>query len=498
MCWVFVSNVPDKETSTIVYQRCTRSQPGTTTCGSLVWDQSRAGKVLESVPLDEALLRTESNMPLLHSLVNFRFAEAINSSHMHKSRVEEIRNENDRWQIWLRDNYTENSAQAESLSNREEVELLVHLLITLECQLAILTDLSPEAMAPESQVSIALGLDDDNESELSFEEETNDNIFLPDGFTSEDPRIQSIVRSPKVQIHQLHPSLDEPLDQEGRSANAQSSPSPYNRNPPSPAYCTTRSDTNIPRSSPSPSEEEPPANMDHWICDACMGSISADEFRAHCIVCTNYDLCIDCYKMDRTSQTHQAGHKMRLILRTKIIRHDDLCFPANAVNPEISLEDNKLNWTIDENYIRWDHLGKRDSHVRCLATNVEPGHYRPDLVLYLQLSKHLNASMKAKAGETAIGKLRVIIGFPMSKSVFLHQSFPENENMENQLFTAQASTEFNLLLANEGPINVDLGRTRITIDQPKTELGILLQWTEMRGFEWLDDPIAQIAVEELR
>lgn len=189
---------------------------------------------------------------------------------------------------------------------------------------------------------------------------------------------------------------------------------------------------------------------------------------------------------------------MRPILRTKIIAYDELAFPSEEVNPYLPPEDKDSNWTIDEDDIRWDNLRTTDNHDRYLAANIGPGHYRPIIVLQLKLSEHLNADTRATLSKEGIGKLRVIIGRPKSKNVFLRSSFPENENIKYQLFTDQVSREFDLVPENEGHVHVDLGPVQFTIDEPKAELGIVLQWTGMRGFAGLDDPIAQIAVVHLR
>lgn len=299
----------------------------------------------------------------------------------------------------------------------------------------------------------------------------------------------------------LNPNMSRPQSRSPsveRTSRSQSNPPVDHHTPPMPAYRTSRSDPNLLWQSQPLKEEKPPATSVLWTCDYCMDGIPADKPRAHCTVCDDYDLCTDCNKKDRTSKTHQTGHKMCLILRTKVIGLDELAFPSEEVNPYLPPEDVSSNWAIDEKDIRWDNLRTTEGHDRYLATNVESGYYRPDLILSLKLSQHLNAATKAELGNEGIGKLRITIGFPKSKKVFLHEPFPEGVNLKSQLFNAQASTEVTLLPAHEGLFHVDFGTTRITIDEPKSELGILIQWTSVRGFAKLDDPIAQIAIENLR
>jgi len=216
------------------------------------------------------------------------------------------------------------------------------------------------------------------------------------------------------------------------------------------------------------------------------------------MVCDDYDLCIDCYKKDRISKTHRADHKMCPIVRTKIITRDELAYPSEEVNPYLPSEDSKSNWAIDEKDMRWDNLRSTNNHDRYLAGNIGPGYYRPGLILRLKLSNHLDASNKAILSKEGMGSLRVTIGFPKSKDIFLHKSFPENESLKTQLFSSEATQVIKLVPGNEGLFRVDMDPSRITIDQMKAELGVLLQWTDMRGFKNLKDPIAQIAIEQIR
>lgn len=357
---------------------------------------------------------------------------------------------------------------------------------------------NPTLRSQQSQPSLPRGLQvqdssphNRSQSYSGFDTPPTERPVSSQSYASTATRSTNLPSPNPSQPHSRSPSAD-------RSVSSQSNPPPGNHSLPTSAYRNSRLDTTFHRESPPLREEESPVNSDLWTCDFCMDGISADKPRAHCTVCDDYDLCIDCYKKDRTSKTHQAGHKMRPIIRTKLIGLDELAFPSDEVNPYLPPEDKKSNWTIDEKDIRWDNLRTTDSHDRYLATNLGAGYFRPDLVLRLKLSKHLNATTKATLSKDGIGKLRVTIGFPKSKDVFLHKSFPENANLKSQLFTAETSTEIILRPEHEDLFRVDIGTARITIDQPKTQLGILIQWTGMRGFANLDDPIAQIAVEHLR
>lgn len=283
-----------------------------------------------------------------------------------------------------------------------------------------------------------------------------------------------------------------------RSMGAQSVPPPHRPDPPTSAYRTTRSDTHVPQA-PAIVEDIVAADDDSsWLCDFCMNVIPLARPRAHCTVCDDYDLCTDCYRKDRTSKEHLPGHKMRPLLRTVVLEHSDFVHPGEDVNPYLPFEDKQSTWSIDENDMRWNLLRTSDSHDRYLATNIAPGNYRVDLHLQLKLSNYLGAAARATLNQEGIGKLRIVIGFPRSKDIFLHESFPENDDLKNRLFSAIDEREFTLIPNNAGLLTVEMCTPMLTVSQPKAELGVLLQWIEVRGFANIDEPIAQMAIERIR
>jgi hypothetical protein len=209
-------------------------------------------------------------------------------------------------------------------------------------------------------------------------------------------------------------------------------------------------------------------------------------------------LCASCYQNNRTSKTHLTAHKVRRIKSSTVYGPDDFCHPSEDVNPYEVAGTAGPNWTIDENDIRWNHLCKNESHDRYMVTSVAEGHYAVQVILSLQISEKLTAVLKKSLNEAPLGKLHVVAGFPKSKKDFLHKTYPENTGLKDSLFSASAEKTYDLL-PNSGSIVVDFIENVFTLDSTESnEIGILLQWTEMRSFNHCNDAIAQVCLDQLR
>lgn len=278
-----------------------------------------------------------------------------------------------------------------------------------------------------------------------------------------------------------------------------SSVPPMERPPPTPgpssAYRTIRSEPTIPTVS---EVVDDGGDRNLWTCDACMDTISSQEPRIHCTVCDDYDLCVRCYQLDRTSKSHNSAHRVRRIKRTMVCYPDDFCHPSEIVNPDVHSETGLPKWTIGENYTRWNHLRKVNSHDRYLVPNVSPGHYALHLYLHLKMSEKLTADLIRGLSDQNVGKLRVVVGFPKSKRDFLHTAYPEAASLKDSLFKAYDQKELVINPVTAITLIKFPETTVFNVNEADSEIGVLLQWTDMKGFKVCNDAIAQISIHQLR
>lgn len=54
----------------------------------------------------------------------------------------------------------------------------------------------------------------------------------------------------------------------------------------------------------------------NFSCDSCQQSIPAPDPRAHCLVCTDYDLCATCYLAERFTNDHQGHHRTQVFKKS--------------------------------------------------------------------------------------------------------------------------------------------------------------------------------------
>ncbi|KAI5779985.1 hypothetical protein EDC01DRAFT_730765 [Geopyxis carbonaria] len=59
-------------------------------------------------------------------------------------------------------------------------------------------------------------------------------------------------------------------------------------------------------------QHPPPHDPASYRCDVCMRDISSSA-RAHCLVCPNFDLCLDCNLVGEVSRKHRPSHAVNII-----------------------------------------------------------------------------------------------------------------------------------------------------------------------------------------
>jgi hypothetical protein len=266
---------------------------------------------------------------------------------------------------------------------------------------------------------------------------------------------------------------------------------------PTSGYRTIRSEPIVPTVS---TAVDSSSDRTPWTCDTCMSTIPSEEPRIHCTACDDYDLCASCYRLDRTSKSHISTHRVRKVRRTMIHYATDFCHPSEKVNPDVHGETGLPNWTIDEDDTRWNHLRKFNSHDRYLVTNVSPGHYILHFHLGLKVSEKLTADLKRQLEGQNLGELRIVIGFPKDKSDFLHQVYPETKELKDILFEGCDQKELVINPAiSSSTTRIDFPETTILhVDEAGGNIGVLLQWSNMKGFKVCNEALVQISIPELR
>jgi len=231
-----------------------------------------------------------------------------------------------------------------------------------------------------------------------------------------------------------------------------------------------------------------------------MSTILPDEPRIYCTVCDDYNLCAGCYQRDRTSKSHTSTHRVMKVKRTMVFYANDFCHPFEVVTPEVHEETGLPNWTIDETDTRWNHLRKFDSHDRYLVTNVRPGHYILQIYLAVNISEKLTVDLRKQLEGKNLGELRVVIGVPKDKSKFLHHVYPKTANLKDSLFERHVQQELVIKPGTSSSttrINFP-ETTRLDVDQAGSQVGVLLQWSNMKGFKSRNDALVQISIPQLR
>lgn len=247
---------------------------------------------------------------------------------------------------------------------------------------------------------------------------------------------------------------------------------------------------------------EPATDGSTWSCDACKNSIRLDHTRINCTVCHNYDLCLTCFQANRTSLGHKSDHAVRHVIRTHVIFSEDLVSPSETVNPTHSTiagtQVKVSDWTVEDN-TRWLQLRKYDKHARYLAANIKPGHYAVEIVLEFRLSPNLTLAHIEQIQKEGVGKLRIAIGPPKTKDLFLRERFLENSDLAEKLFASRLDRKYNLK-AKDGALQLEL-RGVLHVESKanaNSQLGVLLQWSEIKGFPGSDDSIVNMSLDQVR
>jgi hypothetical protein len=298
-----------------------------------------------------------------------------------------------------------------------------------------------------------------------------------------------------------HEMLANYLDLNPQTPPISNSVPPMERPPITPGptsnYRTIRSKSIVPTVSTAVNSNSDPTP---WTCDTCMSTISSEEPRIHCTACDDYDLCASCYRLDRTSKSHTSTHRVIKIRRTFVRYATDFCHPSEEVNPNVHGKTGLPNWTIDEDDTRWNHLRKFDSHDRYLVTNVSPGHYILHFHLGVKISEKLTTDLRRQLEGQNLGELRVVIGFLKDRSSFLHQMYPETRDLKDILFKGCDQKELVINPAtSSSTTRVDFPETTVLhVDEAGDHIGVLLQWSNMKGFKDCNEALVQISIPELR
>jgi hypothetical protein len=256
-------------------------------------------------------------------------------------------------------------------------------------------------------------------------------------------------------------------------------------------------------------------------CDGCGNAIRCSQPRVQCTECYDYDLCITCFQRGRVSKQHKNNHRVSHILSTQRISHEDLVPPLDVVNPEHNPEKSKINWSILEvptdptanggaqatQCWRMIHLHGYNSHARFLTT-AKPGHFAINLCLDMTISSLLGQEDRQVLQKEGIGWLRISMGTVRNKKDFFTGRYREDE------FNYRMCTEDSLphKLLKEywwDVVRMPLGLQYIQIDSDAVlsiegprgvnmDIGLILQWSDIRSFESDNESLAQIAVQNIR
>ncbi len=202
-----------------------------------------------------------------------------------------------------------------------------------------------------------------------------------------------------------------------------------------------------------------------------------------------------------------------------MLTQEDLTPPKDVVNPEHNPSGSKVNWSIVESvpeagkedqrsqHFRVLHLHGNDSHARFL-TAAKPGHYAITVTLELQISPSLGEADREKFRNDGLGWLRVALGTLIDKKAFYSGRY--REDAFQSLTLTEESLPCKLLKHYWWDV------VRIPLDQQylqiysdavltvegdhelETDLGVILQWSNMVAFESLDDSVVKVIVSHVR
>ena len=264
---------------------------------------------------------------------------------------------------------------------------------------------------------------------------------------------------------------------------------------------------------------EDSSQMVSAFCDACTNSIRCSQPRVQCTQCYDYDLCIACFRGGRTSKEHKAEHVVSHVLNTRMLSQEDLTPPKDVVNPEYNPSRSKVNWTIVEatqgaenqdqgpKHFRVLHLHGNDSHARFL-TSAKPGHYAITVTLELQISPLLGETDREKFRKDGFEWLRIALGTLNDKKAFYSGRYREDafqsvslteESLPHRLLKDYWWDVVRIPLDQQYmQIHSDLVLSVEGDHEFDTDLGFILQWSNMVAFESLDDAVVKVIVAHIR
>ncbi len=202
-----------------------------------------------------------------------------------------------------------------------------------------------------------------------------------------------------------------------------------------------------------------------------------------------------------------------------MLSQEDLTPPKDVVNPEHNPSGSKANWTIVEaapeagkqgqgpQTFRVLHLHGNDSHARFL-TGAKPGHYAITVTLELQISPSLGETDREKFREDGLGWLRVALGTLNDKKAFYGGRYLEDA-FQSVSLTEEELPHKLLKYYWWDVVRIPLDQQYIQIysdvvltvegdHELDTDLGLILQWSNMVAFQTLDDSVVKVIVTHVR
>ncbi|KHN95717.1 Zinc finger, ZZ-type [Metarhizium album ARSEF 1941] len=253
-------------------------------------------------------------------------------------------------------------------------------------------------------------------------------------------------------------------------------------------------------------------------CDACGNSVRCSQPHVECSECFDYDLCINCWQLDRISKQHKNNHRVTHILNSHIISPEDLNPPNDAVNPEHTPDGSRRNWSVhtvpknsndgSQGTSDWrvTHLHGHDSHARFLAS-AAPGHFAILVFLCLYISPSVSKDDLQTLQREGLGWLRISFGTLRNKKEFFHARHREDtfdsRSLEHDSLPQKLLKEYwydvvriptavqTLRIASDAIVSIP-GHQATDVD-----CGLILQWSHVRCFEKSNDALVRIAVQHI-
>ncbi|KAF8244450.1 hypothetical protein K440DRAFT_636120 [Wilcoxina mikolae CBS 423.85] len=275
---------------------------------------------------------------------------------------------------------------------------------------------------------------------------------------------------------------------------------------------TTREQSSQPKKPSAASPTEPRKNEENliefqgWMCDVCMKDMQLNDFRVHCEVCEDYDLCWPCYESGVVSKKHTEGHRIRTSTTTIHVKPSQLSPAARGVCPEWSLGRSHPNWTNDKHSPqRWFHLREEPNHARFTVSNIDPGcYYSVTMYFDFRLSEHITPSVLDELKKSSTCTLRIAVGTPIGSNPFAEQlkADPFNELFSSSIdvsykigvpsavkHSSVQTIEYSTLFALPKPLHFPDGQS---------VLGIMMEWSDVQSFATLDEAVLSMSVAWIR